>query len=388
MPIDPLRRNKDPLSNIKRTQRGEEEPEFEPPYSPSGARTYKPVFDVQESPLAWGEDSSLERPWGPRREINRTHPDSEFIYGTAVVEAAIKSGRREIYKLYIYAGANREPETLVRDAKMKRLAKANRVNVVDEFDIGLLDSMANSRPHNGYVLECSPLHKTPILSLLPLTQVGQHIPLELAQHDNTQPDLILKTLAPSIPPADTDRYPFILMLDSVLDPGNLGAILRSAYFLGAAAVMFSGTHSAPLSPVCLKASSGAAEFMPILTYKNPVRMIENSIANGWQFYAAVAPTPVTGPGKEPRREKSLRLESMEVKQAVFTKPTVVVLGAEGQGMSTPVRKACDKAVTIGQSRGMELGLDSLNVSVAAALLCQGFLGRHFGKANQNDDRLF
>lgn len=86
----------------------------------------------------------------PRRELPRTHDDTEFLYGTSVVQAALLAKNREFYKLYIYAGENREDVTKSRDLGMKRMADSRGVEVVMESDIGLLDSMANSRPHNVY----------------------------------------------------------------------------------------------------------------------------------------------------------------------------------------------------------------------------------------------
>jgi len=84
-----------------------------------------------------------------RRHIPHVAKNSEFIFGTSVVEAAIKSSRRRLYRLYIYAGSNRTTEAKIRDEHMKKLARKHHpdIEIIDEVDIGQLDSMSDSRPH-------------------------------------------------------------------------------------------------------------------------------------------------------------------------------------------------------------------------------------------------
>lgn len=84
-----------------------------------------------------------------RRHIPHVTKNSEFIFGTSVVEAAIKSHRRKLYRLYVYAGLNRTSEAKLRDEHMKNLAREHHpdIEIVDEKDIGQLDSMSDSRPH-------------------------------------------------------------------------------------------------------------------------------------------------------------------------------------------------------------------------------------------------
>lgn len=84
-----------------------------------------------------------------RRHIERRVWDSEFIYGTSVVEAAIKSHRREIYRLFVYTGGKRTKESRIRDEAMEVLLKEQHphVEIVHEMDHGNMDSMSDSRPH-------------------------------------------------------------------------------------------------------------------------------------------------------------------------------------------------------------------------------------------------
>ncbi|KAI4211478.1 MAG: hypothetical protein LQ351_005780 [Letrouitia transgressa] len=154
-----------------------------------------------------------------------------------------------------------------------------------------------------------------------------------------------------------------------LDPGNLGAIIRTAYFLGVDSIVLS-RNNASMSPVALKAAAGAAEAMPLLWVNQPAAFIDSCQQNGWKFYASVAPGSSeflkTGSRKHYLSTRQLMCPSLE-------HPTVLILGSEGDGIRWTVQKKADYVVGIeGQSRGHE-GVDSLNVSVAAGLLCEAFL---------------
>jgi 21S rRNA (GM2251-2'-O)-methyltransferase len=68
--------------------------------------------------------------------------DSEWIFGTSVVEAALKIQRRKLYRLYIYTGGNRTPGSKERDIKLKNLARGLRLDIKEVADLGLLDSVS------------------------------------------------------------------------------------------------------------------------------------------------------------------------------------------------------------------------------------------------------
>lgn len=84
-----------------------------------------------------------------RRHIERLVWDSEFIYGTSVVEAAIRSHRRKIYRLFVYTGGKRTKDCKIRDEAMETLLREQHpdVKIVHEMDHGNMDSMSDSRPH-------------------------------------------------------------------------------------------------------------------------------------------------------------------------------------------------------------------------------------------------
>ncbi|KKK24145.1 hypothetical protein AOCH_003485 [Aspergillus ochraceoroseus] len=326
------------------------------------------------------EPQSKRRP--ERDGKSKVREASEFIYGTAAVEAALRCTRRQIYKLYIYQAAGEELSTA--KAALRKLALSKNIKVKLAFAgwDRLLDKMSAGRPHNGCVLEASPLPRVPVQALKSVQLEDKHFRLELAPQTreeavvNGTNDLVAIN-EPLI--QQRRRYPVVLLLDGILDPGNLGAIIRSAYYLGVDAVVFAGRNSAPLSPVTIKASAGAAENMILLEVKNEVDFIRRSKANGWRFYAADAPNPGStyiDLGATSGREGDPNPNSF-----VSQSPSVIMMGSEGSGLSQHVRSQADSIVSIPGARlGTGLGaasdparVDSLNVSVAAALLMEMFL---------------
>lgn len=316
--------------------------------------------------------------------IPYTTPASEFIYGTGAVEAALRCSRRQLYKLYIYqaAGEDLSPTKMA----LRKLALSKNIEAKLAFAgwDRLLDKMSAGRPHNGCVLEASPLPKLPVRGFHPVTSATEdHFRVELAPQSreeaavNGTGDRIPIIQAPSVPGRPSERYPVALLLDGVVDPGNMGAIIRSAYFLGIDAIVFAGRNCAPLSPVTIKASAGAAENMTLLHVKNEVDFIQRSKENGWRFYAADAP----GPGAEYLSRHSGASQTEAGALPTAQAPSVLMMGSEGSGLSSHIKSHADAIVSIpGARHSIELGaqsdparIDSLNVSVAAALLMEMFL---------------
>ncbi len=134
-----------------------------------------------------------------------------------------------------------------------------------------------------------------------------------------------------------------LFLDEITDPGNLGAILRSAAALGAAVVV-PERHAAPLSDVVFKASAGAVERVRIGRCGNAARFLEDAKEAGfWVFGADASGEPVSG--------------------VDLTGDVLLCLGSEGEGLRRLTREGCDRLVSI----PMAGGAGSLNVSVAAGI---------------------
>ena len=152
-----------------------------------------------------------------------------------------------------------------------------------------------------------------------------------------------------------------------LDPGNLGAILRTAYFLGVDAVAISTHQSAPLTPVALKASAGASENITLFSISKAEEFLDGSSKNGWQIYAAVAPPPGTN------ARKGHFLSTSTLNAPLDKSPAVLMLGGEGEGLRYRLQKQAHHYIGIGGARAGLGGVDSLNVSVASALLTEAFL---------------
>jgi 23S rRNA (guanosine2251-2'-O)-methyltransferase len=141
----------------------------------------------------------------------------------------------------------------------------------------------------------------------------------------------------------------LLALDGVEDPRNLGAILRSAYLLGAHGVIIPDHRAAQITAIAAKASAGASELIPVAQVGNLVRTLEELRELGlWRV--AVAATPEAQP-----------IESIDA-----TLPLCLVLGAEGTGVRPLVSKNCDFHAVIAMAQD-RAGIGSFNVSVAAAL---------------------
>ncbi|KAJ5374750.1 tRNA/rRNA methyltransferase SpoU [Penicillium concentricum] len=318
--------------------------------------------------------------------IPYTTPASEFIYGTSAVEAALRCSRRQLYKLYIYQSTDEELSA----AKMtiRKLALSKNITVKMAFAgwDRLMDKMSGGRPHNGCILEASPLPKLPVRGLQAVPSISdEYFRTELAPQTREEAavngtDDRIRIHHPSPSPQETEqrhRYPIVLLLDGVVDTGNMGAIIRSSYFLGVDAIVLAGRNSAPLSPITIKCSAGAAENMPILHVKNEVDFIQRSQQNGWRFYAADAPLP----GSVPLDHISAGSDQTGAKLPITIAPSVIMMGSEATGLSSHIKSHADAIVSIPGARhssilGVESDparIDSLNVSVAAALLMEKFL---------------
>lgn len=144
----------------------------------------------------------------------------------------------------------------------------------------------------------------------------------------------------------------ILALDQVEDPGNLGALMRSALAFGAAAVLSGRERSAALTPAAINAAAGAAEILPLVRAVNLRRSLELLQKHGFWLVGAEGDT------------------NQSLFDHQFADRTVIVLGSEGKGLSQVVKKTCDHLLAIPQNREH---VSSLNVSVAGAVfMCEYF----------------
>lgn len=139
---------------------------------------------------------------------------------------------------------------------------------------------------------------------------------------------------------------FLIVLDEIQDPHNLGSVLRTADAAGVHAVIIPKHRSATLTPIVAKTSAGALEYVPVCKVTNLARTLDRLKENG--IWIA---------GADMEGEKLYHQES-------YTGPTAMVIGNEGKGISRLVREKCDFLVRI----PMQGRVNSLNASVSAAVL--------------------
>lgn len=157
--------------------------------------------------------------------------------------------------------------------------------------------------------------------------------------------------------ASRKEPPLLVALDGVTDPRNYGAMIRSALALGAHGVLSEERRAAPLSPLALKASAGAALKLPVVKVTNLPRTLKALQEEGLWVY-----------GLDVRGEKAPW-------ELDYARPLVLVVGSEGEGMRRLVRETCDELFRIPIREEAE----SLNASVALGIaLYQARLARGVG----------
>jgi len=140
--------------------------------------------------------------------------------------------------------------------------------------------------------------------------------------------------------------PFVLALDSLEDPQNVGTLLRSAEAAGVHGVIFPTRRQAPLSPAAVKASAGAVEHLLLCPVDDLPGALSDLRIRGLRVVGAEAGAPLTA------RQSDLR------------GPLAIVVGSEGQGLSPAVRRRCDFVVRI----PMRGAIGSLNAAVAGSIM--------------------
>ncbi|XP_018544909.1 LOW QUALITY PROTEIN: rRNA methyltransferase 1, mitochondrial [Lates calcarifer] len=249
----------------------------------------------------------------------------EIVFGISPCLLALTQGRRKTRKLFVKDGeaSHRAAVLKVCEEACRRGVQVQRVSKKD------LDTMSSGRVHQGVCLQASPL-----------SYLTEDRDSALSRKDT----------------------PLWLVLEGVQDPMNLGAILRSAYFLGVDRVASSLHHSCPLSPVVSKASSGAMEVFGVYGYENLEDMLKVKVAQGWHVVGTV--------GAEADQSQ---IPVTQCSDFQITKPTLLLMGGEGEGLSQKLLSLCQTLLTIPAGRDLFPGIESLNVSVATGILLHSLL---------------
>lgn len=229
------------------------------------------------------------------------------IEGRNAVMEAFRSGKI-IDKIFILEGCHDGPLNSI-----FRQAKKNDT-IINFVSKERLDQMAKTNKHQGVVAYT-------------------------AAYEYAQVEDILKLAD------ERDEQPFVIILDNIEDPHNLGAIIRTANIAGAHGVIIPKRRAAGLTSTVVKTSAGALNYTPVAKVTNISATIEDLKKQGLWFVCA----DMDG---EPMYNLNLK------------GPIGLVIGNEGEGVSRLVREKCDFIASI-PSRGQ---IDSLNASVAAGIL--------------------
>lgn len=232
----------------------------------------------------------------------------EWIVGKNPVIEALRSGRT-INKIWIAEGANKNLM-----GPIYALAKEQGV-VVTTANRKKLDTLSSTENHQGVIAS-------------------------VAAYDYVEVEDILRRAE------EKNELPFLLLLDELEDPHNLGSILRTADAVGVHGVIIPKRRSVSLTATVAKASAGAVNYVPVARVTNLVRTMEELKERGiW-----IAGTDASA--------------KQDFREGDFSMPLAVVIGSEGKGISRLVRENCDFLYRL----PMVGHVTSLNASVAAALL--------------------
>lgn len=232
---------------------------------------------------------------------------SELIEGRNAVLEAFRSGKC-VDKLFILDGCQDGPvRTIAREARKKD-------TIINYVSKERLDQLSETKAHQGVIAQVAAYEYATVEEILAKAE-------------------------------EKGESPFLVLLDNVEDPHNLGAIIRTANLAGAHGVIIPKRRSVGLTATVAKTSAGALHYTPVAKVTNLVRTIEELKEKGIWFVCADM-------GGEPMYQLNL------------TGPIGMIVGNEGEGVSRLVREACDFTASI----PMKGDIDSLNASVAAGVL--------------------
>ena len=290
-------------------------PGASPPYR-RGAPVDRPPWRPQSDPGSppgrpWPRPGFEGDPW-PRPAAalpapDLLGPDEELVAGRRPVEEVFAAGRTA-HRLLVVPQRRNALEQLVLHATRLRIP-------IVEVEGGSLTAVAGFDGHQGVALVVEPRR---------FASLG---------------DILARA-------GDRGEPPFVLVLDSLEDPQNVGTLLRSAEAAGVHGIVFPTRRQAPLSPAAVKASAGAVEHLLLCPVDDLAGALADLHARGLRIAGSESDAPMTA------RQTDLR------------GPLVVVVGSEGQGLGPAVRRRCDLFMRI----PMRGAIGSLNAAVAGSIL--------------------
>ncbi|KAM8813602.1 LOW QUALITY PROTEIN: rRNA methyltransferase 1, mitochondrial [Rhynchonycteris naso] len=261
----------------------------------------------------------------------------ELLFGLSPCLLALRAARRRVARLLLQAGRS---GVQGERAELLRLAEKRDIPVLRPRPQKLA-ALCRYQVHQGVCMEVSPMRPRP------WTEAGE------------------------TKPGDDDPQQLWLVLEGLQDPRNLGAVLRSAHFLGVDKVITSRRNSCPLTPIVSKASAGAMEVMDVFFTDDLAGFLQVKARQGWLVAGTVGCL-----GPETSRSSEIPVTSCL--EFHWDRPTLLVLGNEGSGLSPEAQASCQLLLTILPGRHLPPGLESLNVSVAAGILLHSICSQRKG----------
>jgi 23S rRNA (guanosine2251-2'-O)-methyltransferase len=244
----------------------------------------------------------------PKAVGEESPQDNDLIFGRHAVEEALKN-QRPLNRVWVNARIRYDPRFL----SLIDEAKAHGA-VIDEVDTRRLNQITAGANHQGIAAQAASYDYKDLDELI---------------------DQALKTA----------KLPVIIAADSITDPHNLGAIIRTAEAIGAQGIVIPQRRAVGITSTVAKVAAGALEHFPVARVVNLKRALDTLKEKGFWIYGLAAEA------------------SQPLHRTSFDQPTVIVVGAEGNGLSLTVQQSCDLLISI-PLRG---NIPSLNASVATGM---------------------
>ena len=262
---------------------------------------------------------------------------SVYLYGPTSCYAALKSGRRKITKLYLnesFANESLSTKNILHKTITEAEMKGVPISYVTKSHLNNLVRVDSDKSSdNDVVLKSSVLK--------------------------------CRDLGTDLTPNGYDKV--WLALDRIQDPMNLGSIIRTCWYYGVSRIVVSEKDTCSLTPVASFASNGTVEWFPTYSAPSMEKFLKEATKAGWNTLAT------TGPENEKFAKPVYYIDRL-----TLDRPSILVVGSEGYGLTDGVVESCSHLVTVSSFRHkMPKGLDSLNVSAATGVLLHSLLGNSY-----------